>query len=82
MKARSLIDGSSFGPDALKALFQAFDEAWAILAPRYGNDASAIEVGRLRLANIMLGCMRENIRDVAWLRDEALRHYQAGAGDR
>jgi hypothetical protein len=81
MKARSLIAAASFGPDALKVLFQAYDEAWAIVAPRYGNDASAIEAARLRLANTMLALMREDTRDVAWLRDESLRHFQAPAGD-
>jgi hypothetical protein len=27
MKARALVNGASFGPDALKAIGQAFDEA-------------------------------------------------------
>jgi hypothetical protein len=81
MKARRLIEGASFGPDALKVLSQAYDEAWAILAAGYGNDQSAIEIARLRLANIILGLMREDIRDPAWLRDAALRHYQGATGD-
>jgi hypothetical protein len=38
MKARQLIDGASFAPDALKAIGQAFDEAWAQIAPNFGND--------------------------------------------
>jgi hypothetical protein len=29
MKVRQLIDGASFGPDALKAIGEAFDVAWA-----------------------------------------------------
>ena len=29
MKARKLIDGSSFGPETVKAMGQAFDQAWA-----------------------------------------------------
>mgnify|MGYP003694653115 CR=1 FL=1 len=29
MRARQLIDGASFGPDALKAIGDAFDAAWA-----------------------------------------------------
>ena len=82
MQVRRIFAGASFGPDALKVLFRAYDEAWAILVPRYGNDQSAIDAGRLRLADIMLALMREDTRDVAWLRDEALRHYQTAAGDR
>jgi hypothetical protein len=77
MEARKLIAGASFGPDALKVLFQAYDEAWDILAPRQCNETSAIEGARLRLATIMLGLMREDLRDAAWLRDVSVRHYQA-----
>jgi hypothetical protein len=29
MRARALIDGASFGPDALKVVGQAYDLAWA-----------------------------------------------------
>ena len=83
MQMRRIFAGASFGPDALRVLFQAYDEAWATLVPRYGNDQPAIDAGRLRLANIMLALMREDTRDVAWLRDEALRNYQNTAvGDR
>jgi hypothetical protein len=81
MKARRLIAGASFGPDALNVLYRAYDEAWAVIAPRYATDTSATETARLRLANIMLGLMREETRDVTQLRDEALRHYQAAAGE-
>ena len=81
MEARRLMGSASFGPDALRVLFQAFDEAWAVLAPRYGNDASAIQAARLRLANIVLGLTREDTRDVAALRDSALRLYEMAAGD-
>jgi hypothetical protein len=82
MRARRLIEGASFGPDTLKVLFQAFDEAWAVLAPRYGNDAQAIEAARTRLANILLSLAREESCEARALRDAALQHYQAAAGDR
>ena len=82
MRARKLIEGASFGPDTLKALFQAFDEAWAVLAPRYGNDAQAIDAARTRLAIILLGLAREDSCEVGALRDAALQRYQAAAGDR
>jgi hypothetical protein len=79
MEARRLIAGASFAPDALKVLFQAYDEAWAILAPHCGNDQSAMAAARLRLANIVLSLMREDTSDVAWLRDTALKHYETAA---
>jgi hypothetical protein len=42
MKARRLIDGASFGPDALKAIVQAFDKAWAEIAGNFGNEPTVI----------------------------------------
>jgi len=50
MKARRLIDGAAYGPNALKALGQAFDEAWASIAGNFGDDPSDIERARLKLA--------------------------------
>jgi hypothetical protein len=32
MRARALVDGASFGSEALKAIGQAFDEAWTEIA--------------------------------------------------
>ena len=37
-KAHQLIDGASFGPDALKAIGEAFDAAWAAISANFGND--------------------------------------------
>jgi hypothetical protein len=82
MQARKLIENAAFGPETLKVLFQAFDEAWAVLAPRYGNDAPAIDAARARLASILLGLANEDSRDAAELRDAALQSYQQAAGDR
>jgi len=82
MEARRLIGSASYGPDTLKALFQAFDEAWAVLAPRYGNDAPAISAGRIRLANIVLSLARNGSGDVDRLRETALQLYQATVGGR
>jgi hypothetical protein len=82
MEARRLIEGASYGPDTLKVVFQAFDEAWTILAPRYGNDAPAIAAARIRLADILLSLAREGSHDAAALRDAALRLYQTASGGR
>src|SRR5215813_12942452 len=72
MKARRLIDGASFGPDALKVVGQALDEAWAQIAGNFGNDPSEIERARLRLANAMLSVASEDSRDTAVLVRSAL----------
>ena len=56
MKARSLFtDSAAYGPEELKKLFKAFDDAWDVLAPEVSGRPEAIEAARMRLANIILG---------------------------
>ena len=52
MEARRLIDGASFGPDTLKAMGEAFDEAWAQIAGNFGE--VQVENARLRLAEAVV----------------------------
>ena len=73
MKARSLIDGASYGPDALKAIGRAFDEAWAQIAGNFGSDPVVIEAARLKLANALLSVADDDSRDVEVLRQAALQ---------
>jgi hypothetical protein len=72
MKARGLIDGAAFGPEAVKAIGQAFDEAWDYIAGNFGDDPTSIELGRSRLAEAMLSVAREDSRDVEALKRGAL----------
>ena len=46
MRARQLIDGASFGPEALKAIGEAFDAAWAEIAGDFGDDPADTEKAR------------------------------------
>ena len=62
MKARQRIDGTSYGPETLKAMTQAFDQAWSVIARNIRQDAS--EAARLRLANALLSVATEDSRDV------------------
>jgi hypothetical protein len=71
MRARQLIDGASFGPDALKAIGGAFDAAWAEISDTFRTDA--IEAARLKLANAVLSVASEDSRDVEALRRGALQ---------
>ena len=41
MRARQSIGSSSYGPEELKVLFEAFDAAWEILAPTVSASAEA-----------------------------------------
>jgi hypothetical protein len=58
IKARQLIDGASFGPEALKAIGEAFDKTWAEISANFGNDPVDVEKARLRLAKALLDCER------------------------
>ena len=73
MNARTLIDGASFGPEALNAIGQAFDQAWQDIAGNFGNDPFDIERARLRLANAVLSIADEDSRDVGVLKRAALQ---------
>jgi hypothetical protein len=73
VRARQLIDTASFGPEALKAIGEAFEEAWSEIAPRFGDDPAEIENARLKLANALLSIADEESRDVAVLKRSALQ---------
>jgi hypothetical protein len=70
MRARSLIDGAAFGPEAVKAVGQAFDEAWAEIAGKFASDR--IEGARLSLANAVLSVATDMSRDAQLLKKAAL----------
>jgi hypothetical protein len=72
-KARHLIDGASFGPEALKAIGQAFDEAWAEIVGNFGDEPEDIEKARRRLAKALLSIANEDSRDVMVLKRAALQ---------
>jgi len=72
-KARALIDGASLGPDALRAVRQAFDEAWAEIASHFAQDPAQVESARLTLANALLSIAEDASRDVQVLKRAALQ---------
>ena len=73
VKAKQLIDGASYGPDALKAIGQAFDEAWFQIAGNFGDDPAEIEKARRELARALLSVANEDSRDVGVLKQAALQ---------
>jgi hypothetical protein len=73
MRARQLIDGAAFGPDAVKAIGDAFDAPWAEIAANYGSDPADIDEARYRLATAMLEIANEESRDVYVLKQAALQ---------
>jgi hypothetical protein len=81
MKTRLLVENVWFGPDALKAIGQAFDEAWASIAGNFGDDPKDIEKARHRLANAMLSVASEDSRDFEVLKRAALEAMALGYRD-
>jgi hypothetical protein len=61
-----MIDGASFGPEALKVVGATFD------ANNFGSDPAAIEAGRLQLAEAVLSVAGEDSRDVEALKRGAI----------
>src|SRR5262245_47082073 len=82
MRARQLIDGASFGPDALKAIGKAFDAAWAEIAGNFGNDPLQREAARIKLADAVLSVACEDSRDVKVVKNAALERMALGYRDR
>jgi hypothetical protein len=54
MKARNLLSGAAYGPERLKDIYKAFDEAWRAIEPVVENTPLAHEAARLKLANMIL----------------------------
>jgi len=66
------IGGISFGPESIKAMGQAFDQVWALIAGYFGGGPEEIEIARLRLAEAVLSAATEGSTDVAKLKAGAL----------
>src|SRR5262245_32874689 len=77
VEARQLIRGRAYGPDTLKVIFKAFDDAWDVLAPAASSRAAAIQLARLQLAHIILGLAREDSDDPEMLKNAALQAMAA-----
>ena len=73
MKSRRLIDGAALGPATLKAVGEAFDQAWAEISGNFGDSPAELENARLMLAEALLSIATEDSTDVAALKASALQ---------
>jgi hypothetical protein len=73
MNARQLIDVASFGPETVKAMGEAFDQAWAEIAGNFGDNPTQIESARSRLADAVISVTTEGSIDIAVLKNGALQ---------
>ena len=71
MRARKMLVDAAFGPDALRVITQAFEEAWASIADQY-KTPDQVEAARIQLANAMLSVASDGSRDVKVLKRAAL----------
>jgi len=71
MEPRRLMDRASLGPDTLKAVCEAFDQAWMEIAGNFGT--TQVENARLKLAEAMMSVATEDSTDVAALKAGALQ---------
>ena len=66
MEAWAVIEDSAFGPQTIKVIGQAFDQAWEEIA---GNYSDALREGaRLQLASAILSIAKDGNLDVATLK--------------
>jgi hypothetical protein len=78
-----MIKGANvLGPEIVKAMGQAFDEAWAEIAGNFGDHPMEIETARLRLANAILSAAVDGSKEVSALKAGALHamaiYYRSG----
>jgi hypothetical protein len=75
MKARALINGASgtYGPEALKVIVKAFDDAWLEIAPSFAKAGLQAEPARVTLANAILSVATEDSRDSDELKNAGLQ---------
>jgi len=73
MGARRLVARASFGPDTIKAMGQAFDQAWAEIAFHFEGDPLIRDSARQSLAEAVLGAAGDSIPDVQGLKEASLR---------
>jgi hypothetical protein len=62
----------SRSPVTGKAMHRAFDEAWSLLAARYGGDQAAAERARLRLAECVHRVTSDTSKDAGEIKRKAL----------
>ena len=65
-------EGAFYAPEALRIIYQAFDEAWNSIAGNFGDDPTTIEAARLKLANIILSFPHDKIRDAEQIKNSSL----------
>jgi hypothetical protein len=72
---------ASYGPERLKVLGNAFDQAWHIFARNIGEAPAEIDRARMTLANVILSLPCSEIADAESIKNAALRVLAAGTAN-
>ena len=72
LKIHQLITNSTYSPEQIMALGQAFDAAWERVAPGVGTRLQSIEAARLKLAETILRAANGGTIDPEKLKEAAL----------
>ena len=73
MKARNRIEGATYGPETLKVIGRAFDDAWSEIAGHFTHNGLQAQSARLKLAHALLAVARDDSRDSDELKNTALQ---------
>ena len=72
MKARRLVAGATYGPETLKVVGKAFDDAWSEISGHFTRNGLQAQSARLKLAHAVLAVARDDSRDLDQLKNAAL----------
>jgi hypothetical protein len=72
VKAYSLLNGAALGPDSLKIVRLAFDQAWDHIRDNFATTPTVVEGVRLELATAILQIATDSCRDADVLAKRAL----------
>ena len=71
MKTPQVIQSAAYGPETLKVIGKAFDDAWAEIATNFTETKA--EAARFELANAILSVAKEDSRNAEELKNAALQ---------
>ena len=77
MQPRQIVRTTSFGPDELRVIYKAYDDAWGEIAPKIGADPVSIETARMALATIVLTLATTDALAAGGLRAIAVMMFRA-----
>jgi hypothetical protein len=73
MRVAKILAGCTYGPETLKVICKAFDDAWASIAHHFAEEAHLANAARERLAHAILIAATEHSEDPEPIKNVALQ---------